>query len=261
MLASAIAWIRATRSGRPGSPKRWPEPALEAQVRLDGLVAADRGGAGDLPRLRLEHGEEPGLLGEAGDPDRVARLRAPTERARHEDVEIARPADAHGPRRPCPRGRAGPRPSPWRRRGSRAPSRGAAGPCPARRECPGWGRSLRSWQSEPPAASRRSAGRPCSCRPRCRSRRTGRRRCARTSQKGSRSRCRPCPRRPPGRPRARRCVPSPASPPRRPSRPPGRCRRASASRRSATTSPDRASRRPPGSPSRSRRPAGRRRRA
>ena len=48
------------------------------------------------------------------------------------------------------------------------------------------------------AASRSSAARPCSCRPRCRSRRRARRRSARTSRRGRRSRCRACRRRRPG---------------------------------------------------------------
>ena len=52
---------------------------------------------GDLAVLGLEDREEPGLLGQPGHADRVARVRAPAERAGDEDVEVAGAAELHGP--------------------------------------------------------------------------------------------------------------------------------------------------------------------
>ena len=88
------------------------------------------------PVLGLEDGEEAGLLREPRDPDRVLEARAPAERARDEDVEVARAVELHRALDLLPRGRAARRPSRSRRTGSRAPSRSAARSCPGRRRCP-----------------------------------------------------------------------------------------------------------------------------
>src|SRR5208283_5252076 len=45
--------------------------------------------------LGLEDREEPGLLGESGDTDRVLRSRAPAERTGHEDVYVTGTVDLH----------------------------------------------------------------------------------------------------------------------------------------------------------------------
>ena len=137
MLRSAIAWRRATTSGRGGSPNRWAKRLLGPQVLLDRHLPADPRDRGDLAVLGLEDREEAGLLRQPGEPDRVRRGRAPAERARHEHVEVARPVHRHRRARPSPRGRAGRRRSRSRRRGSRAPSRSAARSCPGRSALPG----------------------------------------------------------------------------------------------------------------------------
>ncbi len=135
MLRSALAWMRATTSGRGCSPNRCAKRRLRPQVVLDRHLPADRRDAGDLAVLGLEDREQARLLGEPGEPDRVCRGAAPAERAGHEHVEVARAAHAPSRARPWPRGRAGRRPSRWRRTGSRAPSRSAARSCPGRTRC------------------------------------------------------------------------------------------------------------------------------
>ena len=161
----------------------------------------------DLAVLGLEDREEAGLLGQPREPDRVARRRAPAERAGHEDVQVARAAERH---RALDLGLEVAQLGDGRRRhvGDLVRHRDqrhvlalAEDVARLRRRPPWWSRCAR------PAASRRSAARRCSCRPRCRSRCRARRRCARTSPTGSRSRCRRCRRRRPGRPRARRSRP------------------------------------------------------
>ena len=73
------------------------EAALQAQVLLDRGRPADGRRAHDLAVLRLEDREEARLGREPGDLHRVARSRAPPERARHQDVDVAGAVDLHGP--------------------------------------------------------------------------------------------------------------------------------------------------------------------
>ena len=207
MLRSARAWSCAITSVRGGSPKRWANRRCARRYSSTGTWRLIGDAADDLARLRLEDGEQPGLLREPRDPDRLARLGSPAERARHEDVDVARTVELHraldlvlevvqvGDRR-----RRDVRDLVRHRdeRGVLALPEDVARARPR----PAW-----CWRCAPPAAWRSSAARRCSCTPRCRSRRRARRRCARTSRRGSRNRCRGCRRRRPVRRRGCRSGP------------------------------------------------------
>ena len=199
MLASAIAWMRAMRC----LVGRLAEEVREALLRLEVLghrhLAADGRARRDVAVVRLEQREQAALDREPRDLDRVLGRRAPSERARHEDVDVARAFDRHRVGDLRPRGRAGSTRSPSRRRECGAPWRCAARSCRCRTRCPARRRRPASWRCARPAAWRSSAARRCSCRPRCRSRCRARRRCARTCRTGTRSRCRWCRRRRPAR--------------------------------------------------------------
>ena len=69
--------------------------ALQLQVVLDRHLPADLRDAGDFAVLALEDREEAGLRRQSRDLDRVARGAAPAERARDEDVDVARAAQLH----------------------------------------------------------------------------------------------------------------------------------------------------------------------
>ena len=144
--------------------------ALNRQVLLDRGSVADRGHGGDLAVLGLEDGKEAGLLGQPCHTDRVGRGGAPAQRARHEDVQVAGAADVHGPLdlglEVVEVGDGGSGDV------GDVMGHGQAGEVlplaedVARLDGP----PPRSSPSGPPAAWPRNAGRPCSCRPRCRSR-------------------------------------------------------------------------------------------
>ena len=95
MLRSAIAWIRAMRAEIGRLAEQVREALLQLQVLGHRHLAPDRRARGDLAVLRLEQREEAGLDGEARELDRVLGRRAPAERTRHEDVDVARAADPH----------------------------------------------------------------------------------------------------------------------------------------------------------------------
>ena len=71
---------------------------LGLQVLLDRHLAADRCRRDDFPVLSLEDGEHPALGRQPGDLQGVARRRPPAQRARHEDMQVSRPAQLHGTR-------------------------------------------------------------------------------------------------------------------------------------------------------------------
>ena len=172
MFRSALAWMRSITSSRRTGVNRCAYRFWSARYSSTGTGAGSGVADDDLAALGLEDGEQP--LSVASRAIRTVSLaarcpsRAGTAPARAGSARRASP----WPSPPWPRGRAGPRRSPWRRTGSRGPSRCAARPCPGRRRCrgarrrPAWSRSGR------PAGSRPSAARRCSCSPRCRSRRT-----------------------------------------------------------------------------------------
>ena len=243
MLRSAMAWSRSMTSARRG--RRTGGGSASAGAGTPATGRRPRiGDTRPLRRLGLEDGEQAGLAGKARQPDRLAR-RAPAQWARHQHVQVAGAAERH---------RAATLASRSRRSATVAVAtygipcaiamRGRSLPWP--NALPGASRRPASSRCARPAVWRRSAARRCSCRPGCRSRRTARRRRARTC--------------PTGRPKPMSTVPpSPACATTRMSSGPGPQRRGHAGRdrrrvaeqrvqprRPARTSPGTAWRTPPG---------------
>ena len=71
------------------------EALLRLEIILDRHRPADLAAAGDGAVLGLEHREQPAFDREPRQADRVVRRRAPAERARHVDVDVARAVNAH----------------------------------------------------------------------------------------------------------------------------------------------------------------------
>ena len=96
MLRSAIACSLATRARAfARTVNRWAKRLCGLQIVGDRHLAANLAAAGDLAVLGLEHRKQAGFDREPRQPDRVVRGRAPAERARHVDVDVARAVDAH----------------------------------------------------------------------------------------------------------------------------------------------------------------------
>ena len=95
MLRSARAWIRAITSSRRTGREQVAEPRLQLQVLLDRDAAPDLRDGGDVAVGALPNGEDPGLDRQPRHLDRVARWRAPAERAGDEHVDVARAVDRH----------------------------------------------------------------------------------------------------------------------------------------------------------------------
>src|SRR6266511_160130 len=72
------------------------ETLLRLQILGNRHPIADLAAAGDHAMFGLEYREQPGLDGESGEPDRIVRRRAPSERARHVDMNIAGAINSHG---------------------------------------------------------------------------------------------------------------------------------------------------------------------
>ncbi len=70
--------------------------ALQLQVVLDGLFRADGRYAHDVAVFGFEDREQPGLLGQPCNADGVGGRAGPSQRARHEDMQVSRPAKCHG---------------------------------------------------------------------------------------------------------------------------------------------------------------------
>ena len=112
--------------------------ALRPQVVLDRHPVADRQRRRDRRRARPRRpGTAPLRWASRASRTVSAGAAAPAERARDQHVQVARAAHRHRRGRPWPPGRAARRRSPSRRRGCRAPSRCAAGPCRCRTRLPG----------------------------------------------------------------------------------------------------------------------------
>ena len=135
MLRSATAWIRSITSVRGRVAEQVRVAALQLQVLLDRHRRRIFETPTTSPSLCLEDREQPGLLGQPRDPDRVARGASPSRAGRARRCGCSGRRGTPSPARPCTRGRAARRRSPWPRRGSRAPSRSAARSCPGRRRC------------------------------------------------------------------------------------------------------------------------------
>ena len=87
---------RGARRFLPSSdPEQMGEAPLRLQIVLDRNLPADLAAAGDGAVFGFEHREQPALDGEPRQTDGVVRGRAPAERARHVDVDIARAVNAH----------------------------------------------------------------------------------------------------------------------------------------------------------------------
>ena len=171
------------------------ESLLRPQPRLDRPLLRRPVREPPLAVLDLVQRPEAALDGAVDDRGREARLVAPAERAVGEHVQEGRPVGLGGLGRLLAQVlpvRAGRRLR--RRTGCRARPRSRSGPCAAApcRATP----SRPGWSSSPRRTGwRRSAGSPCSCTPRCRSRR--RRTCgpARARRRAPAGRCRRCRRR------------------------------------------------------------------
>ena len=81
--------------GLPLGAEKVGESPLRPQVLFDRLAMPDLGDASHLAMLGLEDREDAGLPRQAGETDRVVARRAPAERARHEDVQVAGAAKRH----------------------------------------------------------------------------------------------------------------------------------------------------------------------
>src|SRR5450432_2127426 len=79
--------------GRLGEQMR--KALLQPQVVFNRHLAADLGAARDFAVFRFEQWEQARFDREPGDLDGVGRLRAPAQRARHMNVNVARTVDAH----------------------------------------------------------------------------------------------------------------------------------------------------------------------
>ena len=94
ILRSAIAWMRAIISGCAVLAEQMREAFLRLQIFLDRQLVAYLQHAGDDAMLGLEYREQTGFLRQPRDADGVMRGRAPAQRAGHEDVDVARAANA-----------------------------------------------------------------------------------------------------------------------------------------------------------------------
>ena len=95
MVRSAWAWIRSITSSRRSGVNRCANRFCARRYGLDGLEVPDRRRRTTSPRSASYTREQPALGGGPCQPHCLVRARAPAERAGHQHVQVARPAERH----------------------------------------------------------------------------------------------------------------------------------------------------------------------